>query len=289
MRRLPSGKIFPNFVIGKGGSSAGYNSVKNALSNYCILYPDMIDFGQNSFCPGGYMQGKQKRLTEERLPPYLSYRAWQKLLGELCAHNPPSRFDPSYFDTLKISKSNRSMLKGALIFLGLMSTDGIPSPRLHQLVKAEGEAQRAALADMVRNAYKPLLADVNFSSATQAQVKEYFSSQGASGDIGRKCMSFFFAIANEAKIPLSPHLKKSASQEQGGKSAHAVLPRPRISKLMESGSSINWEAMLFDKFPDFNPGWPDDIQKKWFDAFFKFFKRASETSADKRKTPPRRR
>ncbi len=89
-----------------------------------MLQPDIAS------AQGGHVQGKQRRLTEERLPPYLSYRVWQRLLNELSAHNPPSRFDSSYFDELKITKSCRSMLKGTLLFLDLMSTDGIPTTQI---------------------------------------------------------------------------------------------------------------------------------------------------------------
>jgi hypothetical protein len=238
---------------------------------------------------GGHVQGKQRRLTEERLPPYLSYRLWRKLLSELSAHNPPSRFDSSYFDTLKVTKSCRSMLKGTLLFLDLMSADGNPTPRLHQLVKSDGEARRAALAEMVRSAYDPLFTDLDVTRATQAQIKEYFHSQGASGDIGRKCLSFFFAISADANISLSPHLRKSTLKGRAKKTAISEMPKPRVSKPSADGSgSVEWERMLLEKFPNFNPEWSEELKKKWFDAF-KFLKKSLETSTPRRKSPTSRR
>ena len=247
-----------------------------------MLQPDIASV------EGGHVQGKQRRLTEERLPPYLSYREWQKLLSELSVHNPPSRFDSSYFDALKMTKSCRSMLKGTLLFLDLMSADGIPSPRLHQLVKSDGEARRAALAEMVRNAYGPLFTEVDVARTTQAQMKEYFDSQGASGDIGRKCLSFFFAISADANIPLSPHLRKSASRGRGRKSVIGEVLKPRVSKSADSSGNVEWERMLLEKFPNFNPEWSDELKKKWFDAF-KFLKKSLETSAPRRRASTSRR
>jgi len=228
------------------------------------------------------VQGKQRRLTEERLPPYLSYRAWQRLLGELSAHNPPSRFDSSYFDGLKVTKSCRSMLKGTLLFLDLMSADGIPTSRLHQLVKSDGEARRAALAEIVRNAYGPLFTELDVTRVTQAQVKEYFYSQGASGDIGRKCLSFFFAICADGNIALSPHLRKSAPRGRGKKSAIGEVLKPRVSKGADTGGSVEWERMLLEKFPNFNPEWSEELKNKWFDAF-KFLKKSLEASSPRRR------
>ncbi len=236
---------------------------------------------------GGHVQGKQRRLTEERLPPYLSYRLWRKLLTELSAHNPPSRFDSSYFDTLKVTKSCRSMLKGTLLFLDLMSGDGNPTPRLHQLVKSDGEGRRAALAEMVRNAYEPLFTDLDVTRATQAQIREYFYSQGASGDIGRKCLSFFFAIAADANIALSPHLRKSTPRGKAKKSTISEMPKLRIGKSVDWGGGVEWERMLLEKFPNFNPEWSEDLKKKWFDAF-KFLKKSLETSAPRKRSPTSR-
>ena len=233
------------------------------------------------------MQGKQRRLTEERLPPYLSYRVWQRLISELTAHNPPSRFDSSYFDELKITKSCRSMLKGTLLFLDLMSDDGIPTPRLHQLIKSDGEARRAATGEVVRNAYSPLFTELDVTRVTKAQVTEYFHSQGASGDIGRKCLSFFFAICADGNITLSPHLKKSGRKGRAKNGAAEVL-KPRAIKPVDSGSSVEWERMLLEKFPNFNPEWSEELKKKWFDAF-KFLKKSLETSAPRRRASTSRR
>jgi len=233
------------------------------------------------------VQGKQRRLTEERLPPYLSYRVWQRLINDLSAENTPSHFDSSYFDELKMTKSCRSMLKGTLRFLDLMDTDGKPTPRLHELVKSDGEARREALAEMVRNAYGPLFTEVVVERVTQAEMKKYFARQGASGDIGRKCLSFFCAISADANIPLSPHLRKSAPKVRGKKSAIGEVLKQRVSKSADS-SGVDWDRMLLEKFPNFNPEWSEELKKKWFDAF-KFLKKSLETSAPRRKASTSRR
>jgi len=235
---------------------------------------------------GGYVQNRQKKSTEERLPPYVSHRAWQRFLGELSKHT-PSRFDSSYFDALKMTKSTRSMLQGSLLFFDLMSPDGYPTEKLHQLVKLEGEARRAALAETIKGGYGPLFTKLDLTCATQGEIKEYFRSRGASGDIGRKCISFFVAISTEANITLSPHLKKSTPRIKGRKTVSVDLTKPKGTKMVNTGGSIDWEKMLLEKFPNFNPEWPDDIKKKWFDAF-RFLKRTLETSIPRRKTSSRR-
>ncbi|MBI4304333.1 MAG: DUF5343 domain-containing protein, partial [Chloroflexi bacterium] len=162
------------------------------------------------------MQGKPNKLNDERLPPYMSYRTWQKLLSELSSNNVPSRFDHSYFDNLNITGSSRSIARGTFQFLGLISNDGLPTQKLHQLVKAEGPARGNTLAEIIRNAYEPLFSALDVTKgATQSQLREFFKSQGVSGDIERKCLSFFFALAADANLTLSPHLKKPSSRGRG--------------------------------------------------------------------------
>ncbi len=231
------------------------------------------------------MQGRQRRLTEERLPPYVSYRAWQKLLRELCNHT-PSRFDSSYFDVLKVTKSSRSMLQGTLLFFDLMSLEGLPTPRLHQLVKSEGESRRVVLAEVVRNSYGPLFTELDVARATQGQVKEYFRSRGASGDICRKCVSFFLAISGEADITLSPQLKKSSPRAKVKKVSYSDVPR--LGKAAELSKAPAWVGMLLEKFPNFDPEWPDELKKKWFDAFKSLKSALLETSTPTRRTVHRR-
>jgi hypothetical protein len=119
-------------------------------------------------------------------------------------------------------------------------------------------------------------------------VKEYFNSQGASGDIGRKCLSFFFAVCGDGNIPLSPHLRKSAPRGRGKKSAIGEVIKPRVSKSVGSGGNVEWERMLLEKFPNFNPEWSEELKKKWFDAF-KFLKKSLEISAPRRRASTSRR
>jgi Family of unknown function (DUF5343) len=234
---------------------------------------------------GGNVQGRQRRLTEERLPPYVSYRAWQKLLGELSKH-PTSRFDTSYFNGLKITKSSSSMLRGTLLFLDLMDTKGQPTSKLNDLLKSEGEAQREILAEIVRRAYGSFFSHLDLTKATQAQVKEHFKLRGASGDIGRKCLSFFLAIAAEGNVTLSPHLMKSSPRGGGKKAASSDMPR--VVKSAELVANPALVGMFLEKFPNFDPEWPDEVKKKWFDGFKQLKSALLETSIPGRKPSHRR-
>lgn len=206
----------------------------------------------------------RKKLTEDRLPPYASYRQWQKLLNDLRDFM-PSRIDANYFDEGRISGSGRSMLKGALLFLGLVSPDGAPNKKLKDLVNADAETRPRVLEGIVRDAYAPLFAQLDLAHASRGQIREYLESQGVTGDIGRKSWCFLRSLAADAQIPLSPRVDRANHGRKLDKGRIEGKPRQRLVRTVQS--DMIWERVLLEKFPDFDPQWPDDLKKKWFDDF----------------------
>lgn len=224
------------------------------------------------------LQDKRKKLTEERQPPYVSYRQWQKLLDDLSVFL-PSRIDASYFDDMKISGSSRSMLKGALLFLGLLSPDGTPTKKLKDLLNSDAETRPKVLDGIVREAYAPLFAQLDLAHASRGQVREYLESQGVAGDIGRKCWSFLKAIATDAQIQLSPRIDRSNHGRKLDKTRLEDMPRHRPVRTNQK--DMTWERALLEKFPSLDPQWPDDLKVKWFDDFEKLVSRLDIALAGK--------
>lgn len=216
------------------------------------------------------MPDKQRGLAVEGPPPYVSYRQWTKLLDALPSFM-PSRFDSSYFENMGISTTCRSMLRSALRFLGLMSYDGVPTHQLRQLVKSDAETRPKEIEAIIRAAYAPLFVRLDVAHASWGQVKEYFASQGITGDIARKCWRFFAALATDAGIELSPQLDKSKRRkmaEQIGKApkdGHRDKSRHRSSGNTPDNETITWEKAVLEKFPNLDPEWPVELKAKWFD------------------------
>jgi len=163
------------------------------------------------------------------------------------------------------------MLRVALRFLGLMSSDGIPTEKLKQLVKSDAETRPKVLDSLIRKAYAPLFADLDVAHASHKQVNEYFKSQGITGDIARKCWSFFAAISADAGIELSPQLDRSKSREMAKQMRRGVRTSVRANhEIVSRGASSDNESlalkrMLLDKFPNFDPQWPVELKSAWFD------------------------
>lgn len=206
------------------------------------------------------------KANQEPLPPYVAYSTLKKLLKDL-DHDVPSRFDSSYYDSLKLSGSTRSALKNALIYLGLSTREGHPTDQLHQLLKSDGEVRKSMLKVITKQAYGNLFVKLDMDRATPTQLKEHFKNLGMSKDIGRKCMSFFLALSDDSGMNLSPLLKQSIP---GTRSKKVIV---KTTSRKGDGLAAPFEPphylapLLINKFPDFDPAWPQDTKHKWFDDF----------------------
>lgn len=147
----------------------------------------------------------RKEKMAERIPPYLTYATWKKLLAGLKTYFPP-RLDRSYYDRLGFSGSQIYAAKSALAYLGLMDSNNVPRERLRELVQTEGDEHKRILREIIETAYQPLFEESPPSEATSGQIEEYFKKCGAKGGVVVSCVSFFLAVARESGIELSPHL-----------------------------------------------------------------------------------
>jgi hypothetical protein len=225
---------------------------------------------------------------EKRLPPYVSYRTFRNFLTEL-REGIPSRVDRSYWGT-KMAGSTGIQLMTALRFLGLMDEGNRPNERLVRIVQSEGREWQEALKGIVRDRYAFVFESLELERATPAQLGEKFKEQGAEGDVGRKCIAFFVAAANDANIPLSPFiLKKTRATRATGKpkraGARSSLQKGRGGTVSEARvefpNRITWEEMLLSKFPSFDPSWPDEVKVRWFDAFDQLMRRKPAEGGEK--------
>src|SRR5690606_4245794 len=90
-----------------------------------------------------------------------------------------------------------------------------------------------------------------------------------------KSVAFFIHACRDADIALGPHIKapKPPKGSNGGRSrkrgnpppgggADSQDPPPPPREPVKSTAEL-----LLNKFPDFDPSWPDDLKQKWFDSF----------------------
>jgi len=168
-----------------------------------------------------------KKIKTERLPPYVSYSPWTKLLNGL-VNFLPDVIDSSVYSQLRFSGSDTKKLRTALRYLNLIDEAGTPSEILHDLVRAyrdEGEPEAKVLLRIMREAY-PFVSDgsLNLKTATWKQLTDKFDALGATANLQRQCVTFFLHMAAEAGLEISPHL---GSRSRSGLGRPSVVRKTR--------------------------------------------------------------
>lgn len=200
----------------------------------------------------------------------------------------PARIDRSYWGET-ISGSTGIQLMSALRFLSLIDEAGRPSNQLRQLAQARGDQQAAALVEIASQSYSFVLKSPLYNKdATYDQLVECFQdSFQLNPDVCRKCIKFFVSLAADARIPLSPFMTKRFRWARATtKVAETKNAVKKVRQKTNQNSEVplnfsevpeiensSWHSKLLLKFPDFDPGWSDELKTKWFSAFDELLKR----------------
>lgn len=226
------------------------------------------------------MQSDKSREIKS-IPPYVPYKTFKNFVEGLRVAL-PARIDRSILGSL--SGAIQSQLINALKYLKLIGATDAPTDKLTRLVNSEGADQQKVLRDILSTAYPFIFRDgFDLARATPRFLDEQFHSVGATGDTVRKCVTFFIGAANDAGIPLSPHLKvkQRSPRSSSPRSRKANSGSQSKTNIGEEGNaapaeSLGWAQLLMAKFPSFDPSWEPSVQAKWFDSFEKLMKAVNE-------------
>ena len=98
-------------------------------------------------------------------------------------------------------------------------------------------------------------------------------------ETARKAISLFLLFAKETDIKLSPHLKVPRTRRGGPRRRSASGQNDQNGgddSTPTVETKLSWEQMLLSKFPSFDPNWPEETQKRWFDSFEKLMGHTGE-------------
>jgi len=218
--------------------------------------------------------------SKKLLPPYVSYRTFLNFLEGL-QQTMPARIDRSYWGD-RLSGSTGTQLVSALRFLDLIDNNGFPTVKLRQLVASKGSQRTELLKQVAHESYSFFfLSQVDSQAATYAQLEEAFhDNYQIASDVARKCIKFFIGLASDGGMKLSPFVTKKT---RTNRTAGAVKKSARVqdkktgteilqpARLIPNGTGM--DKLLIDKFPEFDPSWPDEVKLKWFTAFDELLKR----------------
>lgn len=153
--------------------------------------------------------------THKRLPPYVSYRTFRSFLDTLW-QGLPDRVDRSYWGE-RYSGSTGTQLVATLRFLGLIDENAAPTDRLRKLAVSKGSTRVKQLQLVTKEAYGFLSGSLDPQTATYSQlVYVFYHSFQMTGDVIRKCIRFYVAIASDAGFSLSPFITNCLRSSSSG-------------------------------------------------------------------------
>lgn len=157
------------------------------------------------------MSNEQDKKT---LPPYVPYTTFISFINGLREVGAiPSHIDKSIMH--KMSGSGQSAMMATIKSMQLINENSVPNEILINLVNKFDEDYSNILAEIVPKTYPFLFnGSINIQIATSKLVEDKFREAGASGSTLTKCISFFLAIAKDANIPVSSHVRAPKLQRK---------------------------------------------------------------------------
>lgn len=215
--------------------------------------------------------------SERASPAYMPWRTFINFINTLRNTGLPSQVNRSVMTNL--SYSSQAQLLAGLRFLKLIDATGQPTAILQRLIATSEGDQREVVAEIIRDCYQFAFDKLDLSRATPDELEKQFREKGITGSTAARAAAFFLEAAEAAGVTLSAHLKKKNGVSTGS------APRTRSSRKRvravasaksEEGSQqipgaigMSFEGQLLDKFPTFDPTWPDPIKQQWFEGFQK--------------------
>lgn len=218
--------------------------------------------------------------TPRRTPPYISYTTLKTVLGNFESEGIPPQIDRSVFPKFSGGVQNQVML--ALRSLDLVDEKNGPTQTLSDMVYAYGTDEYPKVLRRVLIETYPYVIELDLLSATPSMFAEAFKNNiNAKEDVLRKCRTFFLNAAKEAQIPIGTRIE-TASFPRPSRNGATRRPKSARNKIEEApqenerhvgqnpSSNSDVVEKLLGKFPEFDPSWPDEIKKQWFEGFERF-------------------
>lgn len=201
--------------------------------------------------------------TAPKLPPTAPYHSFKAMLRVFQQHGAPAVVDHGALRK-RFAPGSVDALLSSLRFLNLIDAAGAPAEQLRGLTDALDTAEwPQKLGAALRAAYGPVLEE-GLQNATPAQLNQRLRTAfSLPAEACRRSATFLLAAAQDADVPVSPYLVAPP------RSKGRLLPtKPENGHTHEdepTGDALT--ARLIEKFPAFDPSWPDALKEHWFVQF----------------------
>ncbi len=206
-------------------------------------------------------------------PVYLPYATLISSLDNLKAHGIPTtgKIDKSLWETQSGAVQGQILI--AFRFLGLIDQQNRVQPGLEPLVLANPDERKTLLRQLLHERYQSVMA-LDLQTVSPLQLDDAFKELGVTGSTHKRAVRFFVKACQELEIPLSRRVaEKTRSSGASPRKKRVTVgngPKPNLENPRDPVTPAkreSWEEKLLEKFPAFDPSWPEELQNKWFDGF----------------------
>jgi hypothetical protein len=196
--------------------------------------------------------------STDRLPPYVSFITWQKILIALDIQRSP-RINKQFFKELGISQSQMLAAQAALRYFKLVDIDGSVSQDFKKQFGFDEVSHKTALKNVFKKFYEPLFQIESSKGLNIKKLHIYFRKLGAKGDIIRKCTAFFIRAGLDLDLLNASDFKNITNI--------GTLPN-----YLDKTEKLQLVKIMLSKFPVFNPEWSKETQTRWFENYDRLMK-----------------
>lgn len=179
------------------------------------------------------------------IPPYVTFTTFRGVVGKFKEVGLPQRVDSSVLRSYSGSVS--SALRAGLKFLGLTSENDETTEAFQKLVAAyDTEAWHEMFQEVLTNAYRGIIGDLNLEKATADQLNEKLRATGAESSVLQKCAYFYVSALEDAGVKVSPFLKgkpRGRPPKPRGRTIRAKGASTRTIGVQEAMPAVDTEAL----------------------------------------------
>ncbi len=205
-------------------------------------------------------------------PPCVSFKTFFNFIGTL-APEIPARIDRGVW-SVYLSGSNGKAVVNAMRFLGMLDQHDAPTKALREYLLSDSDGKLSAFKYIVMRSYSRILnGNISLDNATFDQLRDFFKNTfSITKEDADKCVKFLVDACKYANIRVSAYLMDK------GKKKRTIVPKQiTVADKIDTDKNLSVQKVvqndlskkkdLFDKLPDFDAAWSDELKFAWMKIY----------------------
>jgi len=235
-------------------------------------------------------------VTSDKPAPYAPASSIVDLIERYRNRGLPSPVTADVLLRAGISQSLVSRTLYALQVLDLIDEQGLPTKTFEGIRLAPEAEYKQRLSEWLQGAYADVLKFVDPGVDDETKVRDAFRSYQPVGQQSRMITLFLSLLAvagmvtdkrvsqprRASRSPAPAYRTSNGNSQNSTKSGNSDLKKESVTDQSPppppsgAAKASSFMEKLLEKFPAFDPSWPDEIKEKWFAGFSDLIERTRD-------------